>query len=127
MAANIEGVGACFRAPADHGLITLYSDDHASERIAALPDDDVIAWAGERIEALFPELRGSRDLGTVVRWPAAGYLATPGYFRRAHHLSGVYGKESRIALGGDLRGAGSMESAIRGGEAAAGRVLAAVS
>ena len=65
-------------------------------------------------------------MGTVVRWPEAGYLATPGYFRRAHDLAGVYGKQSRIALGGDLRGAGSMESAIRGGEAAADRVLVAV-
>jgi protoporphyrinogen oxidase len=112
------------RAPAGHALVTLYTDDLATERVAALPDDEVIAWAAARTESLFPELRGHRDLGTVARWPEAGYVATPGYFRRAHDLAGVYG---RIALGGDLRGAGSMESAIRGGEAAADRVLTAIS
>jgi protoporphyrinogen oxidase len=111
------------RAPAGHALITLYTDDVATERIAAWADEDVVAWASARIESLFPELQGHRDLATVVRWPEAGYLATPGSFRRSHHLAESFGTNSRVALAGDLFGAGSMESAVRGGEAAADRVL----
>jgi hypothetical protein len=62
-------------------------------------------------------------MGIVTRWPTAGYLAVPGYWRRARALQKALPKDGHIVLAGDLFGAGSMESSVRWGERAADQLL----
>ena len=112
------------RAPAGHGLITLYSDTLATDRIAAMSDAEIEEWAAGELEALCPELAGHREVCVVTRWPKAGYLATPGFWSRSRDLLAALAEDSPIQLAGDLFGAGSMESSVRWGERAAARLLA---
>jgi protoporphyrinogen oxidase len=113
------------RAPDGRGLITLITDTLATDRWSARGDDDLIARAAERVEGYFPELTGQREMGIVTRWPRAGYLATPGFWRHAHDLAAANSTKGPVVLAGDVFGAGSMESAVRAGERAAERLLAA--
>lgn len=110
------------RAPAGRGLITLYTDTRAAERFLDRTDEELIAWGAARVERLYPELAGQRDMGVITRWPTGGYLADPGYWRRAQKLSAAL-PDGPVRLAGDLFGAGSMESAVREGERASDRLL----
>jgi protoporphyrinogen oxidase len=110
------------RAPAGHSLITIYTDTLATDRYLGRSDDEIVSWAAGVIESLCPELRGHRELATVTRWPRAGYLAAPGFWRRARALRQAIPADGRIQLAGDLFGAGSMESAVASGERAAQRL-----
>jgi oxygen-dependent protoporphyrinogen oxidase len=110
------------RAPAGHSLITIYTDTLATGRLLHRTDAELIDWGAGRVEALYPELAGRRDMGVVTRWPRAGYLATPGYWRRVRDLVAAL-PHGRVMLAGDVFGAGSMESAVRAGDLAADRIL----
>jgi hypothetical protein len=59
----------------------------------------------------------------VTRWPIAGYLTTPGFWRRSRELLAAIPPGGRVQLGGDLFGAGSMESAVRWGQRAADTLM----
>jgi protoporphyrinogen oxidase len=111
------------RAPEGHGLITLYTDTLATDAYLERSDEELIAWAGEVVERLCPELRGRRDMGHVARWPRGGYLADPGFWRRAADLRAALAGHARVRLAGDIFGAGSMESAARWGQRAADDLL----
>lgn len=111
------------RAPPGKSLVTLYTDGAVTGEFLKKTDDAVLAWARGRIERLFPEVSGRFLFGGVSRWPIAGYLATPGFYRRTKHLM-VSLPQGRIQLAGDLFGAGSMESAVVWGRAAAERLIA---
>jgi oxygen-dependent protoporphyrinogen oxidase len=112
------------RAPAGHALITLYTDTLATDRYLAKSDEELEAWAASVVEGLCPELAGQRDMGHTARWPKAGYLADPGFWRRSGELLAAIPPRGRVQLAGDLFGAGSMESSVRWGERAADRLLA---
>jgi protoporphyrinogen oxidase len=107
------------RAPNGSSLVTLYTDTLATPRILHQSDQEIATWARTQIETLMPELRGHIKFVTVSRWPVAGYLATPGFWRRTAKLQAALPASSPIQIAGDLFGAGSMESAIRGGNRAA--------
>jgi protoporphyrinogen oxidase len=115
------------RVPPGHSLVTLYTDTLATDRYLALPDREIETWAGGIVESLFPELRQQRDLCEIHRWPKAGYLAEPGFWRRARALLDRLPVDGRVQIAGDLFGAGSMESAVRWGKRAAQRILATAS
>jgi protoporphyrinogen oxidase len=112
------------RAPAGHALITLYTDTLVTDEYLEKTDEEIEAWAAGVIESLCPELDGHRELAIVTRWPHAGYLASPGFWRRSKELLDAIEPEDRVQLAGDLFGAGSMESAVRWGERAADRLIA---
>ncbi|MHB8695309.1 MAG: protoporphyrinogen/coproporphyrinogen oxidase [Solirubrobacteraceae bacterium] len=112
------------RAPAGHALITLYTDTLVTDEYLEKTDEEIETWASGVIELLCPELEGHRELAIVTRWPHAGYLASPGFWRRSKELLGAIAPEDRVQLAGDLFGAGSMESAVRWGERAADRLIA---
>lgn len=111
------------RAPEGHGLVTIYTDTRVTPHHLELSDERLEAWAGDVVERLCPELTGKRDLAVVTRWPKAGYLTTPGFWRRSRELLDALPRDGRVQLGGDLFGAGSMESAVRWGERAADRLM----
>lgn len=113
------------RAPPGHSLITFYTDTLAFERYAEKSDAEIEAWAAGYAEKLFPELKGHRQLCEVTRWPKAGYLATPGFWRRSRALLHALPVDGRVQVAGDLFGAGSMESAVRWGVRAAGKIIGA--
>ena len=112
------------RAPAGHGLVTLYTDTLATPRYLERSDEELVGWGAETIERLCPELAGRRDMGHVRRWPYAGYLADPGFWQRSRDLLAAIPPDGRIRLAGDLFGAGSMESSVRWGRRAADSLLA---
>lgn len=107
------------RAPPGHSLITVYTDGMATPRYLKMSEEDIATWARQEIEKLFPELRGSYQFASVSKWPLAGYLATPGFWRRTRALLDTMPAQGRVQLAGDLFGAGSMESAVTWGEHAA--------
>lgn len=111
------------RAPAGHSLVTIYTDTLVTDRYLSMPDDEIVAWAAGEVESLCPELAGRRDMAIVTRWPKAGYLASPGFWRRSRALLDTLPADGRVQLAGDLFGAGSMESSVRWGERAAARVI----
>jgi protoporphyrinogen oxidase len=111
------------RAPAGHALITLYTDTLVTDEYLARSDAEIERWAAATIESLCPELQDHRELAVVTRWPRAGYLASPGFWRRSRQLLEAIAPDSAVQLAGDLFGAGSMESAVRWGERAAQRLL----
>jgi oxygen-dependent protoporphyrinogen oxidase len=112
------------RAPRGHSLITIYTDTTVTDRFLEYTDAQLEAWAAGIIEGLCPELAGNRDLSVVTRWPYAGYLADPGFWRRNSALRDSLPARGPVQVAGDLFGAGSMESAARWGEHAARRILA---
>ncbi|OBI21414.1 hypothetical protein A5712_15450 [Mycobacterium sp. E2327] len=111
------------RAPRGHSLVTIYTDTAVTDRFLEYTDARLEAWAAGIIEGLCPELAGNRDLSVVTRWPYAGYLADPGFWRRNSALRDSLPARGPVQIAGDLFGAGSMESAARWGENAARRVL----
>ena len=112
------------RAPAGSSLITIYTDSLVMDKFMAMPDDAITAWARGEIEKLFPELVGNFKFCSISRWPITGYLANPGFWSRTNALLQAMPDASRVQIGGDLFGAGSMESAVTWGEAAARRLIA---
>jgi protoporphyrinogen oxidase len=112
------------RVPAGHSLVTIYTDTLATDGYLARDDGEIVAWAAGVVESLCPELVGQRDLEVVTRWPKAGYLATPGFWRRSAALLDALPSDSPVQVAGDLFGAGSMESAVRWGELTAARLIA---
>jgi protoporphyrinogen/coproporphyrinogen III oxidase len=111
------------RAPDGHSLITIYTDTTVTDSFLHRSDEHLEAWAADIIERLCPELRGHREMGVVTRWPFAGYLADPGFWRRTAALRSSLPTHGRVVVAGDLFGAGSMESAVRSGEHAAAKIL----
>jgi protoporphyrinogen oxidase len=112
------------RAPAGHALITLYTDTLVTDSFLQKPDHEIETWAAGIVEGLSPELSGHREMAIVTRWPKAGYLASPGFWRRSRELLDAIPADGPVQLAGDLFGAGSMESAVRWGERAADRLIA---
>jgi oxygen-dependent protoporphyrinogen oxidase len=111
------------RAPPGHSLVTLYTDSAATSRYLAKHDDDIMAWARGEIERLFPELQGHFEFSVVSRWPVAGYLAKPGFWKDTRALLDASSGAGRVQLAGDIFGGGSMESAVTWGEAAARNLI----
>lgn len=113
------------RAPDGHSLLTFYTDTMAFDRLNRESDAVLTQWAAGFAERAFPELCGHATIRSVSRWPRAGYLATPGFWRRSRALSQAMAAQPRVQLAGDLFGAGSMESAARWGKRVAERILEA--
>jgi protoporphyrinogen/coproporphyrinogen III oxidase len=112
------------RAPAGNSLFTVYSEHAIYDRLAALDEPAVIAWARQHIEALYPELVGSFRFGLALQQPRTVCFSDPGYYRRTRALWERIGAEPHVHLGGDMMNGGSMEAACVGGERAAERLLA---
>lgn len=111
------------RAPAGHSLVTIYTDTAVTDMFLDKTDSELESWAAGIIEGVCPELAGHRDMCSITRWPFAGYLADPGFWRRSNHLLGSLPTDGRVRVAGDLFGAGSMESAARWGDNAAKGLL----
>lgn len=111
------------RAPACHSLVTVHTDTTVTDAFLDRSDAQLEAWAADIVERLCPELAGHRDMGVVTRWPVAGYLADPGFWRRSSRLLAELPADGPVRVAGDLFGAGSMESATRWGDRAAAELL----
>ena len=107
------------RAPAGHSLVTVYTDTTVTDAFLERSDEQLADWAAAIVERLCPELAGRRDMSIVTRWPVAGYLAEPGFWRRSKTLRSSLTASGPVQVAGDLFGAGSMESATRWGDNAA--------
>lgn len=109
------------RAPEGCSLVSTYAS--LNEKLMAMSDDQITAWAREKIERLCPELVGHFRFSSVSRWPIAGYVANPGFWLRTRRVLNASPVDSPVQVAGDLFGAGSMESAITWGEVAARRLI----
>lgn len=113
------------RAPAGHSLIGLFTEHLEYDRMAAMRDDELVAWARSRTETLNPELKGHFMFSYVARQPRTCALPAPGHFRLTRELWDTVGREPRVQLSGDMFVYGSLESAVDMGERAADRLIAA--
>ncbi|SCW66795.1 Protoporphyrinogen oxidase [Sphingobium faniae] len=107
------------RAPRGSSLITTYLDDAAMMALENVDDDTIGADVRSYVESVMPELKGSHRFTHVQRWPYAGPYARPGYYRLVDEVARRLEQVPRIRLAGDFWAAGSMEAAVRSGEAAA--------
>ncbi len=111
------------RVPAGSSLITLYTDPTAAPRLFGQSDEALSQWARQEVERFFPELAGHFKFATVSKWPISGYTAAPGFWRRTRAFHAALPTNTPIQLGGDVFGAGSMESAVAWGVRAAGHII----
>lgn len=111
------------RVPPGHSLFTLYTDDSAWDKFAAMSDDEIIAWGRAWMEKLYPEVKGNYLFGHVGREPRTANYAAPGFYRRVDQLLQALKKSPRVQLAGDIFGAGCMEAAVVWGERAADRLM----
>jgi protoporphyrinogen oxidase len=111
------------RAPEGHSLIGIFTEDLEYDRQAAMTDEQIVAWARSRAEALHPELKGHFLFSYVSRQPRTCGLPVPGHFRRARAFWDAIGQEPRVHLAGDMFIYGSMECAVSIGERAADRLV----
>lgn len=115
---------AADRVPAGHSLLHIYTDSRVASRFLEMSENDIVRWAREVCERLFPELTGHYQFSDISRWALTVPLPNPGFWRRTHQLLQSLPESSRVQVGGDLFGAGSMESAIAWGDRAARRLIA---
>jgi len=108
------------RAPKGHSLINVQTDSKFFPRAAAMSDEEAVAFAREKVEKYFPELRGHyTGMNNVARWPHIGHLNRPGYYRKAAKFMERLDQESRIQIAGDVFSKASQEtSATRGRDVA---------
>lgn len=111
------------RAPAGHSLFSLFTEHLEYDRMAAMPDEQVIELVQPQVEALFPEVKGHLLFTYVSRQPRTSLVPDPGFFRRTAKLWEDFGRESRVHLGGDVFNFGSMEAAVGSGVRAAERLI----
>ena len=111
------------RAPAEHSLFTVYSESASWDKLNRQSDEQLIAWARQQMEPLYPEVAGHFLFGIVNRQPWAAALADPDFHRRTDQLRRALQQPSRVEIGGDILGQGSMEAAVLWGEEAAQRLL----
>lgn len=111
------------RTPANHSLFTVYTEHDHWERFAKMSDAALIDWGRKQMETLYPEVRGHFVFGHVQHQPKTVCFSDPGFYRRTAKLLTAIPKDSRVQLGGDVFGAGSMEAAVVWGERAADNVL----
>mgnify|MGYP000981840079 CR=1 FL=1 len=113
------------RAPAGHGLFSLFTEHKDYEAMAAMRDEDAIALMRTQIEGLYPEVRGHFLFSYLARQTRVSYVPDAGFFHRTRRLWDAIGQEPRVQLGGDIFMFGGMEAAVASGERAAARLMAA--
>lgn len=113
------------RVPAGHGLISIVTEHLDYDRMAALGDEEIVAWARRQVETLYPEVKGHFLFHYVGRQPRTCCFPDPGFFQRTLKLWEAVGKEPHVHLGGDIFNYGSMEAAVGFGERAVDRLLGA--
>lgn len=111
------------RAPAGHGLFSVFTEHLEYERMAAMSDDELIDLIRPQVEKLYPEIKGHFLFSHINRRPRASYVPDPGFFHRTRKLWDAVGHEPRVHLGGDVFNFGSMEAAVSVGERAANRLV----
>jgi protoporphyrinogen oxidase len=111
------------RAPPGSSLFTVYTDIDTWDKFSPQTDAQLIDWARRQIEPLYPELKDSFLFGIVNRQPWAAAVADPDFHRRTSELHRLLERPSRVEIGGDILGQGSMEAAVLWGEEAAHRLL----
>ena len=114
---------ASYRAPVGHSLVTFYTDSVVTDEYLKKSDEEITQWGIREAEKLFPELRGHLVLTHIARWPKAGYLAYPGFWRHISDLVHRVPVDSRIQIAGDVFSAGSMETAASWGARAARNLI----
>lgn len=113
------------RAPAGHSLFSLYTEHAEYDRMAAMSDEQLVAWACKTTEKLFPELKGHFLFHYLGRQPRTCGFPDPGFFHRTSKLWDNIGREPRVHLGGEIFNYGTMEAAVAFGERAADRLVGA--
>jgi protoporphyrinogen/coproporphyrinogen III oxidase len=111
------------RAPAGHGLFSLFTEHKDYENMAAMSDDEVISMARQQIEGLYPEVKGHFKFSYVARQQRVSYVPDAGFFHRTKALWEAVGREPRVQLGGDIFMFGGLEAAVASGERAAARLI----
>lgn len=84
--------------------------------------DEIVAWAAENLEGVYPELGGNRDFGIVTRWPHTGYWPKSGYWQDVAALRKALPRR-RVHVTSTLFVSGGVERAVLGGERTAARIL----
>lgn len=113
------------RAPAGHGLFSIFTEHKMYDSMAAMSDEEVIAMIRRQIEGLYPEVSGHFLFSYLSRQTRVSYVPDAGYFHRTKELWEAVGREPRVHLAGDIFMFGGLEAAVASGERAAERLIKA--
>lgn len=111
------------RAPADHSLFSIFTENKEFDTIAAMRDEDIVTMLRQEIETLYPEVKDHFLFSYVSRQPRVSYVPDAGFFHRTRRLWDAIGQEPRVQLGGDIFMFGGLEAAVASGERAAERLM----
>lgn len=111
------------RAPAGHGLFSIFTEHKDYENMASMSDEAAIAMMREQIESLYPEVKDHFLFSYLSRQTRVSYVPDAGFFHRTRQLWDAIGQEPRVQLGGDIFMFGGLEAAVASGERAAARLI----
>lgn len=109
-------------APAGHSLMTCYFEEGGIDEVQPDTDARYVEIAEAFITRLFPEVAGTRDMESVVRWKAAIPNPAPGVYRALHAMKQQLDVTSPIQLAGDYFTCTGQNSAIHWAEVAAANI-----
>lgn len=106
-------------APPGHSLVTCYFEEGGLDSVTPPLDETFVSIAEAFVTRLFPELKGSRDMVSVMRWRRAIPNPAPSVYRAIHAMKQQLDPASPIQLAGDYFTCTGQNSAIHWGQAAA--------
>jgi protoporphyrinogen oxidase len=111
------------RAPAGHGLFTLYLELAAARRMFDAADEAIVEVALAPLLRLWPELRGSVDFTHVHRWAAALPHTRVGTFQRIAEFNAALDPTARVQFAADYMSETGQNTAIIVGDRAAANLV----
>lgn len=112
------------RAPPGKSLFLPMMGGRAAEKYVDWSDEQFVDWGREKIEGLYPELRGHFLFSEVVRWPIVTQLNEPGYYRRVVPILEQLRDDDSIQIACDMFSKSSQETAVSWGNRAANNLIA---
>lgn len=100
------------RAPPTKSVMTAVLDGIAAKALWEEADDVLIERIASRVERLFPEIVGTRELVRVTRWRTGLTVPSPGIYRAMNEVNARLKSSDRVQFVGDYRSVAGQNSAI---------------
>jgi oxygen-dependent protoporphyrinogen oxidase len=123
IAGGFASVKFAGRAPADRVLLRVFIGGALQPRLAALPDEELLAIAHNELRELLG-IRGEPELRDVARWLGAMPQYHVGHLDRVREINELAAAIPHFALAGNAYEGVGVPFCIRSGEQAAERIFA---
>ena len=111
------------RAPAGSSLISPIISGNATDKYLHCSDEELTQWGRNRVEKIFPELRGHFLFAEISRWPVVTQLNVPGYYRQVAPILEQLSESDNVQIACDMFSKSSQETAVSWGNRAANNLI----